>query len=46
MYMKINKQNHEQVKPKLNILKRKLNLKILVTFKEQVDKLNFVELAN
>ena len=46
MYMKINKQNHEQVKLKLNILKRKLNLKILVTFKEQVDKLNSVELAN
>ena len=44
--MKINKQNHEQVKLKLNILKRKLNLKILVTFKEQVDKLNSVELAN
>ena len=44
--MKINKQNHEQVKLKLNILKRKLNLKILVTFNEQVDKLNSVELAN
>ena len=41
--MKINKQNHEQVKIKLNTLKRSF---ILATFKEQVDKLNLVELAN
>ena len=44
--MKINKQNHEQVKIQLNRLKEVGLCLILATFKEQVDKLNLVELAN
>ena len=44
--MKINKQNHEQVKIQLNRLKEVCLCLILATFKEQVDKLNLVELAN
>ena len=44
--MKINKQNHEQVKIQLNRLKEVRLCLILATFKEQVDKLNLVELAN
>ena len=38
--MKINKQNHEQVKIKLNTLKKRfIFCLVLVTFKEQIDKL-------
>ena len=45
--MKINKQNHEQVKIKLNTLKKKFALcLVLSTLKGQVDKLNLVESAN
>ena len=49
--MKINMQNHEQVKIK-QIDKKKIDKQeivlclILVTFKEQVDKLKLVELSN
>ena len=44
--MKINKQNHEQVKVKLNTLKRsQFFVLVLVTFKPLKGKLNF-ELAN
>ena len=46
IYMKINKQNHEQVKIQLNRLKEVRLCLILATFKEQVDKLNLVELGN
>ena len=47
MSMKINKQNHEQVKIKLNTLKKKFALcLVLSTLKGQVDKLNLVESAN
>ena len=45
--MKINKQNHEQVKIKLNTLKRSSILcLVLGTFKEKVDKLYLVELED
>ena len=44
--MKINKQNYEQVKIKLNTLTVRSLFSSLGTLKEQVDKLNLVELAN
>ena len=46
MYMKINKQNHEQVKKTWRIKKKFVLYLVLATFKKQVDKLNLVELAN
>ena len=45
--MKINKRNHEQVEIKLSRLKKKFALcLVLAIFKEQVDQLNKVELAD
>ena len=44
--MKINMQNHEQVKIKQKIDKQKIVCLVLITFKEQVDKLKLVELSN
>ena len=46
IYMKINKQNYEQIKTKHNIKKMFVLCLVIATFKEQVDNVMLVELAN